>query len=1691
MGARTTIMNPKLLSAIFLAALAFAQVNPLETRPQRGFMPTAANLVSEFDTISPVNGNVSFSIPLASLPSGRGGHSFGVDLVYNSQIYDIMMGRRTSYVFSPARSVLTQELKASQSGGWHYNFENIRLDAEERQSPSENGSWNCNTDGVPAMRTFRMRIGTPDGSLHTLHLRGAGDEKGDAYNADGYYAYYPNGYRNYCASLSSHYSNNLTGRLTYYTSDGSFLKWEIDADGAPEWHQKNWTLYYPNGHRTVSRWVPVAAGFPDRGRELDLYDSDNNKVTVYRWCHDANCNDPYTYIADDVGRAITVEYTGTNPSFSGQDVITGLGYQGTNPVWTVNWTSMNVGFDGRVYACSDQGGSVTDCPLLEGTGTWVVSSISVPTTPNASSYVFGYSNDADSGYGELDLVQTPYGAQIHYRWSQEGQYKPLFAQLKNPVKTKTLVHDGVTEPSWQFAYANTQSTITNPDGGVTTNYFYNPDILSDWSRGLVWKTVEPDGDVIEKTWARNKAFGLSGVSTADPNNPFVQKELRTVANTNNAPVKTAITDYVYDKNGNLVTRSAYDWVSYGTTTGSGLLRQDVSQMYSWTPNSNDNSDSGNAYWRPHAVASQGRRLDSVLMKYSLDASGVQDSTVYEYDNPFLNGNITVEKHWDSQKNSSWPGTASGHSSLNCIIYSRSYDSYGNLASVSAPDVPTTYTYGSVGGYTGLYPTSISKGSGSEVRSQILTWDFNSGLLGVDYDNENGNSAVYSYDKLGRRTFENQAGLRYIYTTHDDNARKVRVHSDLRTAGDQKIQRVVSYDQLGRERMIRESDGVALGAGETDGIKTLFVHVMAAGGNYTIKSNPYREVTDETMGWTCTKTDVGGKVTHVSHFSGQTPPATCLTDTNRNSLKVTTHDADRTHYLECASQNRVRESYVDGLGRVRSVVEHQGFGPTYTANYSHDIFGNVKTVIQGSQTRTFTYSSMNRLISAYNPENGGYVNYTYHDFGGVNTKTDPRSVVTTHQYDALQRLRTKTYSDGTPTATYNYYLSGNSPQVGRLQSVQSSSAFRGFTYDTLGRTTASSQTIGGNGNVYQFGYTYLLNDAVASISYPSAIASPSTGRVVSYTHDDAGRITQVRDASTVFANIASSAYNPHGMPTAVSLGNGLWESYNFNSRNQAWRFRLGTTVGASNKSAVELTFPTVDNVGSIQYQTTFDGSNNRVQSYTYDGLGRLTGFTEGGINRGYGYDQYGNRWVTTNSGLTFSENHEVFSQSAYNAANNRLVGLAYDNAGNLQAFSPFQANYDAENRIKELTSGANGNAQYVYDGDGRRVKKTWTPNGGSAQETYYIYDGAGRLMAEYSTAANPDSGLRYYFQDHLGNTRAITDASQGIKRYDYEPFGRSLTAGDNSRGGEFQSTALLSNSLNLFTGKMRDAESGLDFFLARYYSSGQGRFVSPDGPMDDQNPEDPQSWNRYAYARNNPISQTDDDGNIVATVTGAITGGLIGGTVEYMRGGTFWKGAAAGAVSGAVAGSIIDTGGASLGLLALSGAASGVVGGAVRRGIDGQGTTVGQAVSDGAVGAVAGVVGGKVGEAVVNKVAGMVVQRAANKAPQTIGPGSGNVWGTRVHGEMANVLKQSTAAKVLNLKPEVSYKGGAVARYGSAGSSRADVIRGSQSRPGAVWDLKTGKAGLTQGRINQIRKELPNRKPWWSSDDVQFFEVRQQ
>jgi RHS repeat-associated protein len=125
-------------------------------------------------------------------------------------------------------------------------------------------------------------------------------------------------------------------------------------------------------------------------------------------------------------------------------------------------------------------------------------------------------------------------------------------------------------------------------------------------------------------------------------------------------------------------------------------------------------------------------------------------------------------------------------------------------------------------------------------------------------------------------------------------------------------------------------------------------------------------------------------------------------------------------------------------------------------------------------------------------------------------------------------------------------------------------------------------------------------------------------------------------------------------------------------------------------------------------------------------------------------------------------------------------------------------------------------------------------------------------------------VQWLIADHLGTPRIIADLSgslSGMTRHDYLPFGEEAGAGIGGRTtaqGYSQPDGMRMH----FTSKERDAETGLDYFGARYYASQQGRFTSPDDFLNDTHANDSTSWNLYAYVRNNPLKYIDPFGEEV-------------------------------------------------------------------------------------------------------------------------------------------------------------------------------------------------------------------------------------
>ena len=275
-------------------------------------------------------------------------------------------------------------------------------------------------------------------------------------------------------------------------------------------------------------------------------------------------------------------------------------------------------------------------------------------------------------------------------------------------------------------------------------------------------------------------------------------------------------------------------------------------------------------------------------------------------------------------------------------------------------------------------------------------------------------------------------------------------------------------------------------------------------------------------------------------------------------------------------------------------------------------------------------------------------------------------------------------------------------------------------------------------------------------------------------------------------------------------------------------------------------------------------------FEYDGAGSikaLRGMSEpvarpAATHQDYTYDAFANLTRITLNDTTYQD-------LPTSASTNRLTGSGYDPSGNMTAWGGYTYTYDPLDAMTVLTGGTLSKA-YTYDADGERLSFR---EGVSGPWTYSLRGLDGKVLREYVLngttwswskdlvyrqgqllAAIDGSGTRHFTLDHLGSPRLITDAGRNVVEYHaYWGYGAEI---DTACGVERMK----------FTGHERDNQCTagmLDYMHARYYNPTIGRFLGVD--QGNGNAEAPGSWNRYAYARGNPVKYVDPDGRVIDTV----------------------------------------------------------------------------------------------------------------------------------------------------------------------------------------------------------------------------------
>jgi RHS repeat-associated protein len=536
---------------------------------------------------------------------------------------------------------------------------------------------------------------------------------------------------------------------------------------------------------------------------------------------------------------------------------------------------------------------------------------------------------------------------------------------------------------------------------------------------------------------------------------------------------------------------------------------------------------------------------------------------------------------------------------------------------------------------------------------------------------------------------------------------------------------------------------------------------------------------------------------------------------------------------------------------------------HTQSMSYNSAGELVGVTEPSEEKyEYSYDEAGRLESIVFPDGSACV-YTYDPLGSIASYTDRSERKTIHAYDVAGNLIRKTLPDG-EIISFEY------DDLGRMsKKTYSSGKTETFVHDPAGRLVDAD-----NGE-FRIQLKYNVNGKLARVEYPTIQKSlkyeyNTAGQLTrlsanednwtEYGYDQFGRMNRIKFSEE---DVIELGYDSAGRTTEITYPNGVigrWE-YTFTGRvaSISYENEKGETIAGWRYS--------YDSTGNPVEVVDFEGN---ATTYGYDEAGRLTEESGPYGMRQYGYFEGGDRGLLIEGAESRDTEQEVqVTQYEYDDAGQlRKAGedaVEFDQDGNLilrrGPEEETRYKYDAANQLTEAVLPGSEEVRFGYSPTGERIWKD-----GSSGFEYYLTDGT-NVIAELSNdydievlyvygpgidrplAMKGGRSNYYYHADALGSVALITDYKGRVKQeYLTDAFGNLLTE-DVEFGNPF-----------VFTGREYEPELELYYYRARYYDPSLGRFLSPDplpGKIDD-----PQTLNRYVYARNAPTRYTDPFGTAI-------------------------------------------------------------------------------------------------------------------------------------------------------------------------------------------------------------------------------------
>ncbi len=775
-----------------------------------------------------------------------------------------------------------------------------------------------------------------------------------------------------------------------------------------------------------------------------------------------------------------------------------------------------------------------------------------------------------------------------------------------------------------------------------------------------------------------------------------------------------------------------------------------------------------------------------------------------------------------------------------VTTSYTYDTFGNetAVTVSGQGVTSrssTTTYDA----NGQFPLSSANALG---HSESMVTDARFGVV-TSLTGPNGITTTWQYDGFGRKTKELRADgteSRIAYELcgvgcQDGAVYKITTQ-DFLTAGGTALNTpsVQYYDKMNR---VFRTESIAF-----DGTTKIYVDTRYdPRGESHMVSRPYFDGTAANdIKWATTHYDV------LSRRMSVIAPDGGIQEFDYGGLSTQTTNA--LFQTQTKTQNAIGEL----------VLSEDHLNGTVT--YKYDAYGNLLETNANGVLTTMSYDQRGRKTGMTDADMGTW-SYSYNVLGELISQTDAKNQVVTMVYDILGRMTSRVEAEGTTTWTYDTATKG----IGKIHQVSGPNGYLEVaTYDSLGRPDTTATTI--SGTVYNTSLTYDAQGRPDTMTYPSGFAVKNN-----YTANGfLGSVSEVLGGTVYWQ---ANTVDAEGMVTQETLGNGVVTSRAYDPAT-ALLDSIQTTKSGTNIQNLAFVFDTLGNLKERE-----DLTRNRKEVFAYDGLNRVltttltdTSTTSTLNTTTYTYDALGNITFKSDVGnYLYGQNgagpHAVTTAGAntytYDANGSMITG-----AGRTTAWTSF-------NKPQNIADSATGNwTSFVYGPDRGRIQQNAQTNGittttdyvGSSYErrsrlnepdelVHYIRAGGGTvaIYTEVDDGNSLTDKTRYLHKDHLGSVESITD-EQGVvtEHLSYDAHGKRRQS-DWAAG----TPAIPNETPRGFTGHEHLDGVGLIHMNGRVYDPTLGRFLSADPHV--QAPSDTQSFNRYTYVKNNPLSYTDPSG----------------------------------------------------------------------------------------------------------------------------------------------------------------------------------------------------------------------------------------